>query len=59
MVNCTHTTRSWRYIAALVAQETNPEKLAALTQELLRVMEDDKRQADARLAESSVKVKAA
>ena len=49
MVNSTRLRRSWRHIAALVAQETDPEKLAALTDELLRVMEEEKRQADARL----------
>ena len=54
--------RSWRNIAALVAQETDPEKLAALTDELLRVMEEEKRQADARLqsvTKPATKLKAA
>jgi hypothetical protein len=59
MVNNTNRTRTWRYVAALVAQETDPAKLAALTEELLRTMEEEKRQADARLAESSAKIKAA
>jgi len=41
--------RSWRQIAAEVAQETDPEKLNKLTRELLQAMEEEKRQADARL----------
>ena len=49
MVNATKLRRTWRRIAAEVAQETNPEKLGALTEELLRAMEEEKRQADRRL----------
>lgn len=42
-------TRSWREIAAEVAQETNPEKLNKLTTELLKAMEEETSQAFARL----------
>ena len=41
--------RSWRQIAAEVAQETDPEKLNKLTDELLRAMEEESRQAFERL----------
>jgi hypothetical protein len=41
--------RSWRQIAAEVAQETDPEKLNKLTDELLRAVKEETRQAHARL----------
>jgi hypothetical protein len=41
--------RPWRQIAAEVAQETDPERLNKLTDELLQAMEEEKRQADAHL----------
>ena len=59
MVNSTKRSRSWRYVAALVAQETDPEKLEVLTEELFRAMEEEKRQADAGAAKLPVKLKAA
>jgi hypothetical protein len=34
---------SWRQLAAKVAQETDPKKLAKLTDELLRALEGQKR----------------
>jgi hypothetical protein len=40
--------RSWRNIAAEVAEETDPEKLNELTDELLQAMQEEKRQAGAR-----------
>ena len=40
--------KSWRQLAAEVAQETDPKRLSKLTDELLRIMEEQKRQEDAR-----------
>lgn len=41
--------KSWRQLAAEVAQEDDPEKLRKLTDELLLAMEEEKRQADTSL----------
>lgn len=41
--------KSWRQLAAEVAQEDDPQKLSELTDELLLAMEEEKRQADLRL----------
>ena len=41
--------RSWRQMAAEVAQETDSEKLDKLTEELLQAMDQETRQAYARL----------
>jgi hypothetical protein len=49
MPNSPKLVKSWRQIAAEVAQETDPEKLNRLTAELLHAMEEEKRQAYARL----------
>jgi hypothetical protein len=51
--------RSWRQIAAEVAQETDPEKLNKLTLELMQAMEEEKRQADARLHPTSTRTQKA
>jgi len=40
--------KSWRQLAAEVAQESDPQKVAQLTDELLEAMEEEKRQFDAR-----------
>lgn len=46
-----HTTvvKTWRQLAAEVAQEDDPERLAELTDKLLLAVEEEKRLADARL----------
>lgn len=41
--------KTWRQLAAEVAQEDDPQKLAELTDQLLLAMETEKRQFDARL----------
>jgi len=40
--------KTWRQLAAEVAQEEDPQKLAELTDKLLQAMEEQKRQFDAR-----------
>ena len=40
--------KSWRQLAAEVGQEDDPQKLAELTDALLRTLEEEKRQADIR-----------
>ena len=49
MANAAKSVKSFRQLAAAVAQEADPEKLAELTDKLLLVMEEEKRQFDARL----------
>ena len=49
MTNYAKLVKSWRQLAAEVAQEDDPERLAELTDKLLLAMEGEKRQADARL----------
>ena len=51
--------KPWLQIAALVAQEKDPEKLAELTDKLLEAMEEEKRQADALATKQRTKFKAA
>lgn len=41
--------KTWRQLAAEVAQEDDPQRLAELTDKLLLAMEEEKRQFDARL----------
>ena len=41
--------KGWRQLAADVAQEHDPKRLAELTDKLLLAMEEEKRHADARL----------
>ena len=41
--------KSWRQLAAEVAQETDTQKLAELTDKMLEALEEEKRQFDARL----------
>ena len=53
MVNGANPVESWRQLAAEVAQEDDPHKLAELTDELLLAMEEEKRQSDARLQRST------
>ena len=48
MTNYAKLVKSWRQLAE-VAQEDDPERLAELTDKLLLAMEEEKRQADARL----------
>jgi hypothetical protein len=38
--------KSWRQLAAEVAQEDDPQKLAVLTSQLLGALEEEKRQAE-------------
>lgn len=45
MINRANTTRSWRQIAAEVAQENDPRKRNELTTELLQAVEREKCQA--------------
>jgi hypothetical protein len=42
----TNLLRFWRELAAKAAQEDDPQKLNELTDELLRVLDEQKRQAD-------------
>jgi len=51
--------RSWRQIAAEAAQETDSEKLSKLTQELMQAMDEETRQAYARLRVPKPQQKAA
>ena len=48
MQNNTKNAKSWRQLAAEVAQEDDPQKLNELTSKLLGALEEEKRQADAR-----------
>ena len=41
--------RSWRQIAAEVAKQTDSDKLSKLTEELMQAMDEETRQAYARL----------
>lgn len=41
--------KTWRQLAAEVAQEDDPQRLAELTDKLLLAMEEEKRQFDTRL----------
>lgn len=62
MSNGAKPVRSWRQLAAEVAQEDDPEKLAELTDKLLLAMEEEKRQFDLRLQgvpKPAVKLKSA
>lgn len=47
MINRANTVRSWRQIAAEVAQENDPRKRNELTTELLQAVEREKCQAEA------------
>jgi hypothetical protein len=47
MINRANTIRSWRQIAAEVAQENDPRKRNELTTELLQAVEREKCQAEA------------
>ena len=49
MPDHTKLVKSWRQLAAEVAQEDDPKRLAELTDKLLLAMEEEKRLADARL----------
>jgi hypothetical protein len=49
MINRANTIRSWRQIAAEVAQENDPRKRNELTTELLQAVEREKYQAEARV----------
>jgi len=49
MTNRANTIRSWRQIAAEVAQENDPRKLHELTTELLQAVEREKCQAQTRV----------
>jgi len=49
MINRANTIRSWRQIAAEVAQENDPRKRNELTTELLQAVEREKSQAEARV----------
>jgi len=46
MINRANTTKSWRQIAAEVAQESDPRKRNELTTELLQAVEREKCQAE-------------
>lgn len=49
MANYTKPPKSWRQLAAEVAQEDDPQKLAELTNQLLRALEEEKHRGDIRL----------
>ena len=49
MANGAVPAKFWRQLAAEVAQEDDPERLAELTDKLLLAMEEEKRQFDARM----------
>ena len=49
MINRANTIRSWRQIAAEVAQENDPQKRDELTTELLQAVEREKCQTEARV----------
>jgi len=62
MINRTNTVRSWRQIAAEVAQENDTGRRDELTTELLQAVEREKCQAEARVAlakKSPTKLRAA
>ena len=61
MINRANTIRSWRQIAAEVAQENDPRKRNELTAELLQAVEREKRQpqAQVQLARPPTKLRSA
>ena len=62
MTNRVNTVKSWRQIAAEVAQEDDPRRRDELTTELLRALERERCQAETRFqlaAESPTKLRSA